>query len=268
MKCRYPILLRDDKNRQYYVPCGKCAWCRKRIRDEWFFRFKNETKDSLFNRFVTFTYSEEFLPSKVNEETGEIMLGVVNKMDVQRFVKSMRNDGYKFRYFIASEYGKKGTIRPHYHGLFFSNEKIPFKEYWNNGFVVDLPAKDGSFKYITKYCLKGSNVPDGYPDNFRLMSRRPGIGSNFVYKGEPYILTPGGLKVVPGHFYKRKYLNSLNDKLRASVVDQNIDYLTSLDMHSQLLAEYNRSGQDISFEEWLDYKYKKDLKQQLKINSK
>lgn len=268
MKCISPILLKDEKtDRSYYVPCGKCAWCRQALQKEWFFRFTNEAKNVEFCRFITLTYNDENLVYNVDEETGLIMPSVY-KDDVKKFVKRVRNNGYRFRYFIASEYTPVQG-RPHYHGLMFSHEKVPYGDFWDKGFHLDVPANKGSFKYVTKYILKGSNVPEGAVGNFRLMSRRPyGIGGSFVYKGEPYILTEGGVKTVPGHYYSRRYLNSLNDKLKGIVMDSKLDYLSTKDKYSDLYKLYSQGDMSIDFSSWLQERYNKDYKKQIKINSK
>lgn len=268
MKCISPILIQDEESkRSYYVPCGKCAWCRQSLQKEWFFRFKNESKDVKSVRFLTFTYSNENLVFKVDEESG-VMLPIVYKDDIKKYVKKLRNDGFKFRYFVASEYTPVNS-RPHYHGLFWSQDDVPYSEYWDKGFSMNLPANTGSFKYVTKYLLKGSNVPDGAEPNFRLMSRRPyGIGGSFVYKGEPYILTENGVKTVPGHYYSRRYINSLNDKLRDVYMDSKIDYLSTKDKYSDLYKLYSQGDMSIDFSSWLKERYNRDYRKQIKINSK
>ena len=49
------------------------------------------------------------------------------------------------------------------------------------GFVKDLPAHKGSYKYVTKYLLKGSDgVPAGNLPNFMTCSKRPAIGLKYL----------------------------------------------------------------------------------------
>lgn len=268
MKCISPILIKDEESkRNYYVPCGKCAWCRQALQKEWFFRFKNESKGVKHIRFLTLTYENSQLVFNVDEETG-IMVPTVYKEDIKKYVKRLRNNGFRFRYFIASEYTPNNS-RPHYHALMWSDERIPYGDYWDKGFNLDLPANVGSFKYVTKYILKGSNVPEGALDNFRLVSRRPyGIGGSFVYKGEPYILTEDGVKTVPGHYYSRRYINSLNSKLKDIYLDAKKDYLSTKDKYSDLYKLYSQGSMSIDFSSWLQERYKRDFRKQIKINSK
>ena len=212
MKCRYPIQI-NVRGRQIYVPCGKCAWCLQRLRKEWVLRLKMEAKAHDFNYFLTFTYRDEDLPLKVNVDTGELV-NTVNLDHIQSFHKSLRNKGYKFRYLLTSEYGSR-TLRPHYHGIYFTDSPVDFAKFWpfgdNN---VQLPASEAAFKYVLKYMLKGSKVPEGADPNFRVVSRRPGIGSCFEYKGTPYIVTDGGIKCAVPRFYSRNYENKLSSILR------------------------------------------------------
>ena len=272
MKCVNPIRLKNDRGNPYFVPCGHCAWCMKQKRDNWYFRLYQEKKDHIFSRFLTLTYRDEDLPFNVDETSGE-MVPTVSKSDVRSFHEALWDAGFDFRYMLCSEYGPK-TRRPHYHGIYFSNDRIPYLDYWRFGDNnKDLPARDSSFKYICKYMLKGANVPDGADANFHVESRRPGIGHSFVYKGEPYILGPGGVKLVPGHYYRRNYVNSLDDKLRTSLKATTMDYLQDRDEFAHIRSAFEHqdknSGSYIGdFDTFKSEMYMKDFKSQIKINSK
>lgn len=181
MSCVNPVRIQSPllshKNKFIYVPCGKCAWCRKDKRNEWYLRFKLEMENNQFTKFVTLTYSDDQLPFYLDEETGEFGYRA-DKSDVQKFIKRMRKAGYQFKYFIVSEYAPK-TRRPHYHGLFFSDDNIKdevVRKHWQKGVTDTQDAEEGCLKYVTKYILKG-NDRDG---NFKLQSTRPAIGSNYI----------------------------------------------------------------------------------------
>lgn len=265
MKCRFPVQI-ECKGRQIYVPCGKCAWCLSLLRDQWVFRLKQEAKEHLWNYFVTLTYRDEDLPWIVNDETGE-MVNSVNKQHISDFNRDLRKKGFKFRFFVTSEYGPK-TLRPHYHGIYFCDQPMDLEKSWPHGDNnVQLPANDGSYQYVTKYVLKGSQIPEGAAPNFRLMSRRPGIGSRFNYKGDDYLITPGGIKIAAPRYYRKGYINSLNEKLRAEIQDAKLDYLAGVDQHSRLRQVYEEKKIDMPFEDWLWIQYGKDLVQQKRITN-
>lgn len=271
MKCRFPILV-TVKGRQIYVPCGKCAWCVKRLRDEWFLRLKYEGSKAVCRSFVTFTYRDDDLPTVIDYDTGEI-IPTVSFRDVQLFHKRLRKN-LKFRYMLCSEYGPK-TGRPHYHGVYFHDHPYDIAGSWpfgdNNS---QYPARDGSYKYILKYILKGSIVPEGAVPNFRSMSRRPGLGYGFSYKGGNYILDSNGVHQVVPRYYTKCYLNSLNDKTRDLIQENKLDYLSELPQHHQFHEEFDSLIDDgslnpnTSFEDWLSKKYRLDFEKQVKINRK
>lgn len=173
MDCTSPVRINGDT-----FPCGKCINCRARSRQEWVFRLRMEYRSSDFGLFVTLTYDDEKLPP-----------GGVSKKDVQLFLKRLRKnfDSQTLRYYICSEYGDH-THRAHYHGLlFFKHIKRDAALYdiithsWANGFVQFGEIEEGSIVYVTKYCLKGSDVPPGANDNFRLLSKmHGGVGVEYI----------------------------------------------------------------------------------------
>lgn len=119
--------------RYCYVPCGKCADCRKKMQNSWKFRMNSEflhLKNQGWNvAFCTLTYSEEklpHLPEEVFMDPSEYKeIPCFSKADVRTWIDSVRHyckrhyrfvDGNNIRYFICSEYGEM-SHRPHYHAL-------------------------------------------------------------------------------------------------------------------------------------------------------
>lgn len=272
MKCINPIRLTNVKGQAYYVPCGKCAWCLKLKRDQWFFRLYQEKMNVPYSRFLTLTYRDQDLPSHVDED-GVIHYDV-SKSDIRHFLRSLYKRGLKFRYMLTAEYGhdigQAIPYRPHYHGVFFSNTRYDYLKSWTKGDCnLDVVAKDGSLKYIVKYVLKGSKVPVGSAPLFHSESRRPGIGSSFIYKGEPYVLGPGGVKLVPGHYYRRNYIARLNDQLQSVEKEKVMDYLVSTDPFDRLRQQYELlNDPSLDFDTWLSDIYMRDFNNQIKINQK
>lgn len=270
MKCRFPILLAIEK-RQIYVPCGKCAWCLDSLRNEWFFRLKQESMHHQFTSFVTLTYRDQDLPFHVDDN------GVIHYDVSKEHIRSFHEDlwrKYEFRYMVCSEYGSKSG-RPHYHGVYFHDEPIRFIDFWpfgdNNS---QFPARDGSFKYVLKYTLKGSNVPEGSEKNFRLMSRRPGLGSNFKYDGQKFLLSENGKAFKVPRYYKKGYIKSLPETMAKYLKESTLDYLHTVGLHEKLKQRYDEllsSGSidsSYGFEQYVWDLYRKDYLKQVKINNK
>lgn len=271
MKCRYPIQL-NVRGREIYCPCGKCAWCLSRKRDEWVYRMKIEAKKHLYNYFLTFTYRDEDLPMNVDEETG-LVVNSVRKSDLSVFHHNIRRRfKLKFKFLVTSEYGSK-TLRPHYHGAYFCDQPFDFEKEWPYGDNnVQLPLGESGMKYILKYMLKGSKVPDGGDPNFTLMSRRPGIGSDFdveSFDSLPYyLLSENSVKVCMPRYYKRKFYARLSDQLVQTYSDMTLDYLKDVERHGDLRRKWEDSKVNMPFEQWLDLIYFRDYKKQVLINNK
>lgn len=270
MICRYPVELDKviaGKHHIIYVPCGHCAWCLRQKRNEWFVRFVEESKNHLFTRFVTLDYDDDHLPYHVDEETGEAFPSV-SLRDIQLYHKSLRNH-FNFRFFLASEYGTKRTMRPHYHAIYWSDQKIPFLDFWKNGTCgADLPAEPGSFKYVTKYILKGSYVPLGALPNFHTMSRRPGLGVSFmanVNENTNSYRYYNQMMRLPG-YYKRKFNDTLSDAQKEILSESKIDYLSTQSKYEALLNAFENAPCDQPIDEWIDDLYKRDVKRQYRIN--
>lgn len=212
MRCLRPIYIDnprydpssfDPSNRKMAVPCGKCAVCVKHDAQEWRVRLLNEFRIAPYSMFVTLTYDDASLPLQDIAFDGSEYknVPVVSKRDIQLFFKRLRrfldkklsSSGYKARYFLVSEYGPN-TYRPHYHFLLFSSygfnseNSVEHREIskaiqkcWNSGFVTVSICNKARIGYVTKYmsCVL-LDLPKYLPKPFRLMSRRPGIGSFYL----------------------------------------------------------------------------------------
>jgi len=158
-----------------------------------------------YNCFLTLTYDNEHLPE----------YGSLHKSHLQKFFKRLRKSGKKFRYYACGEYGEK-LSRPHYHVLVFGYlpddlELIsqrgeinlytsPFlSQKWGKGFVSVGEVNLDTAGYVARYCTKkitgdaqyehylnvcpytGEILPSLTPE-FALMSRKPGIGADWIAK--------------------------------------------------------------------------------------
>ena len=182
------------------IPCGQCMECRLANARSWTVRILHECVLHSRNSFITLTYNDDNLPEN----------GTLVKKHVQDFMKNLRiklqrRYGVNIRFYCAGEYGSH-TYRPHYHLIIFgfdfpdrrlhSRSKSGYNYYrsplleetWHYGFssVGDVTYKSVAYvaKYVTKK-LSGSISDfayDGIIPEFAMMSRRPGVGHDFVLK--------------------------------------------------------------------------------------
>lgn len=172
MKCISPVYVRKAGG---FVPCGKCAFCVKKAIDAWCLRLYHEMERSSSAFFFTLTYNDEHLPP--NEE--------VSKRDLQLFIKRLRKVNSGIRYFAVGEYGTQ-MGRPHYHAVIFNLASLDLVSgAWRDqhgvdiGFVSGSRATMGRIRYMVSY-MALPQVENGKTKAFRVMSRRPGIGSNYI----------------------------------------------------------------------------------------
>lgn len=216
------------------LPCGTCLSCRTSRAKDWSNRLFLESLDYEKNYFITLTYNDANCPHDLI------------KRHVQDFFKSLRNAGFKFRYFIAGEYGE-ASKRPHYHALMFGLdltdlELFNIDEEEHKYYISDTISKHWQFGnhliaemspeticYTARYCTKKLGSDD-YKREFILMSRRPGIGFNYLEKHKDELITDDKLYLgeygVKGfsryirEFIKQRYpqaydILSANNKKRA-----------------------------------------------------
>lgn len=211
MKCLSPIVIENKKyrllkpynknlTRYMLVPCNKCLNCLKNNVSQWFTRILFESLVSDTSFFVTFTYSDHYLPKD----------GVC-KRDIQLFHKRLRKAGFKFKYYIISEYGPD-TLRAHYHGIYFGLPEYVFSEFWKLGFVMVKDILPQRIQYVCSYhILKGINVPEFKNPNFRLLSNGLGYtymilreSENIIRNDYSYLVNSDGFKVVVPRYFKKK----------------------------------------------------------------
>lgn len=177
MKCLSPVTLRvpisdsfigkDGKLRGKVslvtVPCGKCAACLNRRKDEWVLRLKQEFRNSGLSVFVTLTYNELSLPLSVDGTPS------LRMADVSAFMKRLRKrTGPGVRFFGCGEYGSQ-TNRPHYHILLFNVPEDILRHVtaaWPYGHVNVSPLNEKRIAYTCKYVLSSTNFVDDVPFTF------------------------------------------------------------------------------------------------------
>lgn len=180
MKCPDPKYVWPHGNIMA-VPCGKCLTCLSNKRHDWAFRLMQEYKVSTSSHFVTLTYSQKYYPT----EHG------VSKRHVQLYIKRLRHDSPKLRYYAVGEYGSN-TGRAHYHLIIFNSDENSIRKHWSLlnkvtnkiepiGLVHLGQVTEASVQYVLKYMVQKFAVPpEGKNKPFSLMSRGHGIGAHYL----------------------------------------------------------------------------------------
>lgn len=242
------------------MPCGRCISCLKRKRSEWLFRLEHEHRVSTRSLFLTLTYNDENLPF----HDGEVCF---NKDHVQKFFKKLRHVS-DFRYYLVSEYGGT-TGRPHYHLLLFNyhGNLSQIVKKWQYGFVHCGDVTSASINYCAAYVITKTHFK--YEKNdprrpFSLMSRRPGIGANYVTKFKAHHLATKdgygyrqfGEKTSMPRYFKEKIFSKIerqNIGKRYSQIAADKEILTS--------KEWRLKNKGKTFSDYI--KYRQQLMQEV-----
>lgn len=153
------------------TPCHKCWQCRENRINDWVGRCIAEKETAITASVVTLTYG--------GGDTAESRF--LRKSDITAYMKALRNDGHKVRFFAVGEYGsKKG--RAHWHVVLFWQTPMPNREfrknvqdeYWPHGFSYWDSADSASIRYVMKYINKDADDPDH--SKTMGMSRKPILG--------------------------------------------------------------------------------------------
>ena len=270
------------------IPCGKCIGCRLQQSREWATRIMLESQDHDENWFVTLTYDDVHIPEipfakSIDDDTGEVLdtgvLQTLCKRDLQLFNKRLRKhfSDDKIRFFACGEYGEK-TARPHYHVIFFGlhiNDLQFFKmsrlgdkyyisdtltRLWGKGHVLLAQVTWESAAYVARYVTKkftGDKAKYWYDDigltaPFTVMSRRPGIASNYFDNNSADLLkfdggvisTKKGAKIYPNPRYFKRKLDLLFPEEYGIIKVQKMQ-------NAQLKTDLLKQKLDIDYQDYL-----------------
>lgn len=263
---------------------------------DWAFRMMQELKASNTGHFITLTYAPEHIPY-VWEDDNAIGY-TLDKHDLWKFHKAIRNSqkrllkkeakNWKQRYFSVGEYGDGG--RPHYHSIMYNThpetiDKLMEGKIWNKGIIDIGDVTPASVAYVAKYIID-SEWKKGDPRQrpFNVMSRRPGIGHNYLEGNRKwhreinsfnhdeyrmYIMNNGQKQRMP-RYYKDRIFKETDELLKPLMEDSmELFYIElEMEMRKQAAEEYNRiaklgANPEIYIKEKIDYAY-----QQVRIKSK
>jgi len=223
----------------FFVPCGQCIGCRLERSRQWAVRLMHERSFHLDAAFLTLTYDDDHLPSDHSLSVDHF----------QRFMKRYRRSFGQLRFFACGEYGE-ANFRPHYHAIIFGHDfsdkiectvdsKNPLyvspslARLWPYGNHKIGAVSFESAAYVARYCTKkvtGEAADSHYSrvvastgecvqvaPEFALMSRKPGIGSDWFLKFNKEVypvdrVVTNGVEAKPPRAYD-KLLSVWNPKL-------------------------------------------------------
>lgn len=204
---------------EFFVPCGKCLYCRLQRRKEWCLRLTHENQHYKKSSFVTLTYDDE----NINITTSS-KLPTLKKSDLQKYFKKLRKSGSKFKYYACGEYGEN-TQRPHYHAILFGidyDEEKLINTNWNHGSVHIGFVSPDSIRYTAQYIDKkiyGKQSEEHYQGRepeFQCQSQ--GMGLKYLEENlkeiieNGYILFKGKEQSIPRYYLKKMEEKLLNRK--------------------------------------------------------
>lgn len=164
-KCVNPYITIDGPMRCRKIDCPSCKELR---RFEWLGRLAAEAFTAKAVRFVTLTYSDEYLKSGVG----------LPPEHIKKYVRQRRRK-YSFKHYTVGEYGEK-TGRPHWHSIQFYEDVVPSEVLdfsmlqfgWGKGnSQYEIPRSiAGSCAYLYDYVDKGGKA----------LRPSPGIGYEYL----------------------------------------------------------------------------------------
>lgn len=164
-KCERPEVIRQaGSGNRMVIPCGYCLGCTAKWRKGWVLRMILEAQSSAHASFLTLTYSENCVPTRLEYA------------DISSFWKRLRkNFRMPVRFFCVGEYGEQ-TGRPHWHAIVYTESPIMplglnYIQEWQSGGIICANAEPASMAYVAGYTLKKR-----YQEMEVQMSRRPGLG--------------------------------------------------------------------------------------------
>lgn len=171
MLCSSPFIKEEGRFKKYkkvksygsvqIFPCNQCLNCRINHARLWKNRILLEAKYMKYSYYVTLTYNDIQMPTKVNTTTGE-EYGILNKKDLSNYLKRLRksHEPHKLRFYACGEYGET-KWRPHFHLAIFSNEQISRGDLTKAWRFTDLiPLCGPGCEDESCYCKKPLNQQD------------------------------------------------------------------------------------------------------------
>lgn len=210
----------DERLRYITAECGHCFECRKKKRNMWRIRMKEQKKDTPTGVFFTGTMSPkryDEIKKRYNIEDDNEIATKALRLFLERIRKETRKS---IKHWVVTEKGHRNTRRIHIHGLFFDTIGIGkyklerlLKRNWIDGYSYNgYSTSEKCINYISKYMTKRD---EANPEFVGKVLASPGLGMGYTernkryhtYKGkdtnEKYVNYNGTTETLP-RYYKEK----------------------------------------------------------------
>lgn len=181
----------DERLRYITAECGHCFECRKKKRNMWRIRMKEQKKDTPIGVFFTGTVSParyEEIKNKYNLKDDNDIATKIIRLFLERIRKET---GKSIKHWIVTEKGHTNTRRIHIHGLFFDTLNIGkynlerlLKRNWIDGYSYNgYSTSEKCINYISKYMTKRDDIN---PEFIGKVLASPGLGAGYTKRAKQY----------------------------------------------------------------------------------
>lgn len=217
---------KDERLKAIPIKCGTCIECRKEKARNWQIRLEEELKENRGAKFMTMTFSDEFIRIFDNDESENA------KECVRRFFDRWKHEkGATPKHWLITEKGQKGSERIHIHGFIWTD--LPTREIeriWSYGWVdTGSYVNESSIAYCVKYVFKYDEKHPGF--NPKIFASK-GLGKGLIEKLkeqkynrlgelEPTIQLKDGTRVPMPEYLKREvFTDDEREQIRLKQLDK------------------------------------------------
>lgn len=277
----------DERLRYITAECGHCFECRKKKRNMWRIRMKEQKKDTPIGVFFTGTVTParyEEIKSKYNLKDDNDIATKIVRLFLERIRKET---GKSVKHWIVTEKGHTNTRRIHIHGLFFDTLNIGkynlerlLKRNWTDGYSYNgYSTSEKCINYISKYMTKKDDIN---PEFIGKVLASPGLGAGYTerakqyhtYHGEhtheEYINYNGTKETLPRYYKEKLWTEEQRQELWIIKENKGIKWIgkqkfntnsqEEKEWYESILEQHNREGAAIHSDSIEEILIKKLLK--------
>lgn len=166
----------DERLRAIPIKCGTCIECRREKARNWQIRLEAELQNDRNVRFMTMTFSDEFINLFNKDEIENA------KECVKRFLDRWKHKyGKAPKHWLITEKGQKGSERIHLHGFIWTDKSAEeIEQIWQYGWIdTGQYVNESSIAYCVKYVFKYDEKHPGF--NPKIFTSK-GVGKGLIEK--------------------------------------------------------------------------------------